>query len=108
MIPEFQHEFLLMLLIFARVSILISIGPFFMLKGTPRQVKAILSIFVSFVVLGQIDSSAIDAQFQFLSFVLAIMGEVVFGFYFGCCKQYTVCWNTNGWSFNWARPWGSQ
>jgi flagellar biosynthetic protein FliR len=87
MIPEYQHEFLLLLLIFARVSMVISIGPFFMIKGVPQQVKVTFTVLLSFMILNQIRDIDLNYQFQYLNFVIAIMGEVFIGILIGMASN---------------------
>ena len=87
MIPQYEHEFLLLLLIFARVSMVIAVGPFFMIKGIPKTVKVTFSILLSFMILNQIRDIEINYQFQYLNFVIGLMGEVFIGLLIGTASN---------------------
>ena len=88
MIGIFEHQFLLFLLVFARISMMITIGPFFMIKGIPSPVKVAITIIFSFIVFSKVEAYPIVVQTELWGFVFALIGEIFIGALIGLASSY--------------------
>jgi len=88
MLPMFEHQLFWLMLIFVRVSVIIMIGPFFVLKGIPKPVKVAFAIMLSIAILPKVEVLDISMKFQFLSFIVAIMQELFIGVIIGLASNF--------------------
>ena len=88
MITYFEDQFLTGLLIFVRVAAVLFSGPLFMMKGIPKQLRLGLSVLITFLILPSLIGQTETIQFQLLSFVYAVVGEILVGLIIGMMSNY--------------------
>jgi flagellar biosynthetic protein FliR len=76
-------QWLLFILIFARVASLIAVAPVFGHPGVPVQLKVALSIFTAFVLYPIVNHHPPHIEVQLLSFMVLVLKEVVTGLIIG-------------------------
>jgi len=79
----YVSQFLLFILIFARVASLVAVAPVFGHPGVPVQMKAALSIFISFVLYPIVNRHPLQIDVQVLSFAVIVLKEVFTGLVIG-------------------------
>jgi flagellar biosynthetic protein FliR len=79
----YVSQFVLFLLLFARVTSLVVIAPVFGYQNVPVQVKVALGLFLAFVLFPVVDGMAIPVDLQLVSLALLVIKEVIVGLLIG-------------------------
>lgn len=81
-------DFEILILILVRISCLVSVAPFFNTRSVPARVKIGLSVFVSILIFGTVDSSAVGYT-GVLGYAVIVLKEGITGLLIGLAAN--VC-----------------
>ncbi|HTY09860.1 MAG TPA: flagellar biosynthetic protein FliR [Bacteroidota bacterium] len=79
----YVQQFLLFLVIFARITALVVVAPFFGHQGVPVQVKAGLGTLLSFILYPMISQHPAPVDLELLPFFVLVLQEVMVGVLLG-------------------------